>query len=474
MSPPLSPPPDYELRGKKLKIFWEDTLMENSTYQFNFGKSVVDVNEGNANSELIYVFSTGDAIDSLSITGRVLRSSDNKPASAAFAMIYTGTADSLPLTGPPSYFAQTDSLGYFKIRYLPEGEFKIFSLLEENNNYRYDGPPEEIAFLDHTVESSLNDSTDLILLRSFIEKDTVQYIKSQSGTDYGYYEVVFNIPATDPSIQFADPETGRELEAVNYLNTGKDSLRSWVNFPERDNFEEVAVYISDDTTFADTAFWYIEIDPKYREEAKLKASSNTTRSKLDLEKTFSLDFNNPLIEVDTALVFFLEDSVQVYPKQFKRLNLNRKIEVYYPFKASASYIFKARTGAFRGIFGSYSDSISIPFSLQDDEYYGSLTVSVSADSGKFAHSKILHLLDEKNTVVAERTFSEGIKTDFKRLTPGNYSLKIIYDENQNGKWDTGIYRKDIQPEKLVFYPEAIEVRSNWSLDIEWTPSLPFE
>src|SRR5690606_29480459 len=162
VSPPLKKLPEYSLRGKKLIITWSDTLLPNTTYQFNFGQSVVDVNEGNVNTDLVYVFSTGNYIDSLSISGQVVSSTTNVPSQATAVMIYRGEADSLPVTGSPDYFTLTDVEGNFKIKYLPEGDFKIFSLKEESINYIYNGPPEQIGFYDGRVYSSLNDSTDLI------------------------------------------------------------------------------------------------------------------------------------------------------------------------------------------------------------------------------------------------------------------------------------------------------------------------
>lgn len=475
VSPPLKKLPEYALRGKKLLISWEDTLLPNTTYQFNFGQSVVDVNEGNAKSDLIYVFSTGDYIDSLSISGHVVDAKTNTPLPAAAVLIYKGDADSLPTTSPPDYFTVTDANGNFKIRYLPEGDFKIFTLKEENTNYIYNGPPEQIGFYDERVFSSLNDSTDLILMPAFIEKDTTQYIVSQKYTDYGYYEIAFNISTKNPDVQFYDVETEQKLEAVSQINTAKDTIKSWVSLPDRDNFEEAVVYIRDDTTFADTAYWYLETNPKYKEKAELKITSNTTANKLDLEKSLTFDFNNPVVEVDTSLIFFLEDSVQIYPEEFKRLNLNRRISVYYPFKASAKYNFKAKPGAFKDVFGTYSDSVSIAFDLRDSEFYGSLLVAISApENNNESLTKILQVMDSQGKVVAEKTYTSNLKTTFLRMIPGKYKLQVIFDENNNGKWDTGIYHKKIQPEKLSFYPEEIEVRSNWEFEVDWTPTTPFD
>lgn len=464
--------PEYSLRGKKLTLSWEDTLQSNTTYQFNFGKSVVDIHEGNPKSDLIYVFSTGDKIDSLFISGRVIRASDNQPSTASFVMIYTNNLDSLPLTSPPSYFAQTDSSGYFKIRYLPQGDFKVFALKEENTNYIYNGPPEEIGFLDYTVSSGLNDSTAAILLTTFIEKDTIQYVKDEKSTDYGYYELVFNIPTTHPDIRFVDVESGETLESVNVINADKDTLRSWVKFPDRANFEEVAVYFKDGSAFVDTSFWYIETNPKYRKESALTVTANTAQKRLGLTKTFALNFNNPLIEIDTSLIFILEDSVVVQPANIELESTSRKINFFYPFKPESNYLFRAMPGAFRGIFENYSDSLSIAFSLQNTEFYGSLTAQVVLND-TMPYPVILRLLDDKNTELARRTFRFAISAEFKQLKPGKYHLAVIYDRNGNGTWDTGSYRAKRQPEKLSFYPEPIEIRSNWDFEIEWIPRTSY-
>lgn len=470
ISPPLKKLPDYSIRGKRLIVNWQDTLQENATYQFNFGSALVDINEGNPKSDLVYVFSTGDYIDSLMVTGSVVDVLDNNPLPGAAVMLYKGEADSLPITGAPDYYSITDEAGNFKIKYLPEGDFKIFALHEEQKNYMYNGPPEKIGFLEERVLSSLNDTTDLILLRAFIEKDTSQYVVSRKETDFGYYEMAFNIPVEDPEISFMDVETEESLETINLITAGRDTLKSWVMFPDRDNFEEAAVLFRDDTTFIDTAYWYIESNPRYKQKAELKITSNTSRNKIDLEKAFTFDFNNPIIEVDTSLIYLMEDSVRVFPDEFKQHSNNRKMSIPFAFKAASRYSLKADPGAFKDIFGLYSDSLSIQFSLQEEDFYGSLSVTISpADNNDPNETKILQLMDSKGTVISERSYTNQLSFTFKRLSPGKYNLKVIFDKNGNGKWDTGVYRDKVQAEALSIYPEEIEVRSNWEFDVEWTP-----
>lgn len=473
ISPPLKKQPEYKIRGKSLQISWEDTLLANTTYQFNFGKSVVDLNEGNVNPELKFVFSTGSYIDSLFVYGKVINAEDNEPISEAAVMIYTAFDDSLPSTTTPDYFALTDGEGKFQLEYLPEDTFKIFVLSEENNNYLYDGPPEKIAFLEDNIMSSNNDSTAALKFVGFIENDTSQYIASSKGTDYGRYNVVFNVPTENATIRFIKTDTDQQLDAISFLNSKKDSLYNWVSLPKDELTEEVTV-ITTDGEFVDTTFWYIEPDAKYREKAELKVSSNTTRSKLNLSHAFTLRMNNPLVEADTSLIYFLEDSVQVFPTDFERSNLNRTFLVRYPYKADASYIFKADPGAFKDYFGSYNDSISIPFSMQEADFYGDLTIDVTLSEQVMglSETKILQLYTAKNKLLQEIPFTESLSHEFKQLEPGKYIFKVVFDTNGNGEWDTGDYLDGIQPERISIYPEEIQIRSNWDLELEWEPSVP--
>ena len=77
-SPPLKSISEYSLNGKKLTVSWEDTLLDNTTYTVNFGKSILDNNEGNPLDSNVFVFSTGEKIDLSSISGSIANAIDHK------------------------------------------------------------------------------------------------------------------------------------------------------------------------------------------------------------------------------------------------------------------------------------------------------------------------------------------------------------------------------------------------------------
>ena len=59
------------MKGKDSLHLWNEELQEDKTYIFQFGDAIVDVNESNPASDLMVAFSTGNQLDTLSISGSV-------------------------------------------------------------------------------------------------------------------------------------------------------------------------------------------------------------------------------------------------------------------------------------------------------------------------------------------------------------------------------------------------------------------
>ena len=51
------------------------------------------------------------------------------------------------------------------------------------------------------------------------------------------------------------------------------------------------------------------------------------------------------------------------------------------------------------------------------------------------------------------------------IQPGDYEISILFDKNENGKWDTGNYWKKLQPEKIVPRKELFNIRANWENEL---------
>ncbi len=53
-----------------------------------------------------------------------------------------------------------------------------------------------------------------------------------------------------------------------------------------------------------------------------------------------------------------------------------------------------------------------------------------------------------------------------KIPGGVYTLKLFIDENDNGVWNTGSLDGRLFPEKVIYYSEGLNVRSNWETEFE--------
>jgi hypothetical protein len=146
-----SPFVNYNLRNVTVRL--RDTLLPNTTYSINFGNAIRDVNEGNVFKDFTYVFSTGNSIDSASISGKVLLAETGLVDSTISVILYRNLADSAVKTLRPDYLARLDGEGNFRFSYLPEGTFKLYALKDTDGNKYYNNKTEFFGFLGAAVNA---------------------------------------------------------------------------------------------------------------------------------------------------------------------------------------------------------------------------------------------------------------------------------------------------------------------------------
>lgn len=473
VSPPLKYPVEFKLKNKKLQVSWRDTLLENSTYLFQFGKGIVDVNENNPLDSNIFVFSTGPHLDSFELSGKVVDAFDLKPLEEVWVMLYAEDIDSLPLTELPRYFSKTDASGNFSLNYLRPGDYKIFALLGKNGGYLYDTPGEGIAFLAQTV-AALNAADSLstdssYTLKLFVEEDSIQYVKSfvQVGTTGLIVE--FNRAVEGMVIS--------ELTGVEDVNTwtenwslDKDSVTYWFKKPNEYDSLKLRVEIGD---FVDTVFFRKPSSKMGRAKAGKGGKGGNDSKGLTLAATgakqlhykpMRLTSKTPLDRMDKPETFvFIEDNdtIDITPyirKEFYALILD------YPWKQSSKYKLIIPDSLIADRFGLQNDSLIFSFVASRKEDFGQLYFTHSLP--ELGHKYIWQLL-KGDDVVDERIVESTGKVKYEYLPTGNYRIRILYDSNNNGQWDTGYYKGKRQPEDVKYFHESIDVRSNWATEIDW-------
>jgi hypothetical protein len=140
--------------GKKAVVEFNDELLPNTTYTIDFTDAIVDNNEGNPLENFSLSFSTGDQLDTLAVSGKVLSAENLEPAQGIYVGMHTNFDDTAFVKTPFERISRTDSRGRFTVRGLAPGRYKIFALDDKNRDYKYDNPQEAIAFLDSIVVPS--------------------------------------------------------------------------------------------------------------------------------------------------------------------------------------------------------------------------------------------------------------------------------------------------------------------------------
>lgn len=191
------------------------------------------------------------------------------------------------------------------------------------------------------------------------------------------------------------------------------------------------------------------------------------RATVDLNKSIRISSEKPVIDYDSSLIKFykIEDSLEVnQPFILTRDTVKlRRFNIATQWEESMNYKLLVEPGAFTDIYGFFNDTVLMDFRTQKADYYGNIILTVENVNTPL----IVQLLTEKEDIVKEKFISENDNVTFDFLQPKKYLLKVIYDNNNNRKWDTGKYLKKIQPEKVFYYKGDINVRSNWDVDITW-------
>ena len=147
ISPPQQTPPEIKAVGKTLSIVFQDDLQDSTTYTIDFGAAICDYNEKVPLEGYVFAFSTGDHIDSLTISGRVYNAENLNPMSSVLVGIHSNLNDTALNTLPFARVTRSNSEGYFTIHNIRQGDYRLYALNDISRDYIYQ-PGEGLAFQD--------------------------------------------------------------------------------------------------------------------------------------------------------------------------------------------------------------------------------------------------------------------------------------------------------------------------------------
>ena len=487
LSPPLERMPKYKINGKSVVITFESDLDSNKTYTLDLTNAIADNNEGNMYPGFTLVFSTGEKIDSMMVTGIVQDCNTLAPVKGATVMLYKDHADSAVFLSRPDAAVKTDDWGFFCLRNIQDTVYRIYAVFDENNNNKYDPETEKAAFLDTLFRPAImvNDSmpelmkyemTDTISclarnteieLNMFKEKPSKQMIvnKERIGERTAY--ITFMAPyAQIDSLWFKGIPSEKVITQFNQV---QDSLEIWINDPKKqpDTLFLNVKYLKTDTLGLLSTF--TEEIKLVKPKKKVGKSSARDIKKEDTTAVFTLtakpetveqygftmEFKHPVVKsaFDSLTFRYLnprqQESVASYTVEQDTLNLRKyTIRPSVTLQPGYEYFLKVPHRKFMDINGFYNDSTEVKVMLPNDDNLSTLNLSLSNVRNKY----IVDLLSEKrDKVIRSFIIDKDEVLKFPYLKAGKYSIRITEDLNRNGLVDTGILLEHKQPEKVRFY-----------------------
>ncbi|MEN1785885.1 MAG: Ig-like domain-containing protein [Bacteroidota bacterium] len=456
VSPPLKYIPEILPMGgasKFIEITLKDTLLENTTYTINFGQSIVDHNEGNPNSFLTYVFSTGSYIDSLSLSGVVKDAFDREPESFVSVMLYeidSAYNDSTIYKYPPNYLANTgDSLPFFQLQNLKAGSYKLFGVKDAGKNNVFDQRADKVAFLKDTITLPTD---SLYLLTLFKEiPDYAMSVPSYVAKN----KIIFGYTGKGDSINIASlTQLPDSVKTTIRKERDKDTLNYWITPTDIDSI-----------VFTITNQPFKTIDTFTVKTRKLAmdslALSPSHKGKISVEDRFYIATNTPLVQLDTTKIGILDKDSLAVSFTGELDTIANQLAMDFDLLENQKYEMTLLPGALEDFFGMQNDTLSIRLGTGSPADFGNMTLNVTGD---VSYPIIVQLITEKGEIKRELFATEARPFIFNNLDPASYGVRVIFDVNNNQIWDTGHYLKGIQPERVSYYPDIIEVRANWELE----------
>lgn len=462
ISPPMKYFPEIRPQGlptKYIDILIVDTLRENTTYTLNFGQSVQDNNEANPLSFFKYVFSTGDYIDSLQLSGYLKDALLEKPENFITVMLYEADStfnDSTIYKKPPTYITNTlDSLTSFKLENLKPGTYHLLALKDKSNNYLYNQKNDKIAFLNHPVTLPTDSVYALTLFKE------INTFRARRPSQVAKQRFLFGYEGSAENIQIE--LLTQASDSFDYRITkqaDKDTLFYWFKNVSADT---LSFKVYQNESVPDT--FRVALKDFKKDSMIIKQLYSTFQP---LDKPYGFSSEIPLDTFDTTKISVVDQdslpvSFEVYIKDQQNLIID------YPKTESNRYSMLLLPGAFTDFFGNVNDTIKISSRTKSEREYGRLNLNLETVRD---FPIIVQILNGSGKVVIEQTVLNRGTADFRFIDPGTYKIRLVHDKNGNGRWDTGNWFEKRQPEAVEYFEKTLDIRANWDVFEVFVPKLP--
>ncbi|MCQ2068675.1 MAG: Ig-like domain-containing protein [Bacteroidaceae bacterium] len=265
ISPPQIEQPEIKVTGKKIQVELFDSLKPNTTYSIDFADGIADNNEGNPLGDYCFRFSTGEAIDTMEVSGYVLNAEDLEPIKGMTVGLHSDLSDSAFMTKPFERVSRTDASGHFTIRGIAPGTYRIYAVMDMDQSFSYSQRNEKIAWMDSVI----------------VPTSELRYREDTVFTDNGLVDTTMVVPYIQylPNditlLAFTPTPTQQYMTAAERNTHEKFTLRFALPLDSMPkikglNFDESTAYVLQHTARYDTlVFWMKDTAVYYNDTLSL-------------------------------------------------------------------------------------------------------------------------------------------------------------------------------------------------------------
>jgi uncharacterized protein (DUF2141 family) len=435
---------------KPIKGDWVD----NTTYAIYLNRAVKDLNEGN-DSLMIYVFATGNYIDSLTTAVRVVDAYTNKPKKSITVGLYEQELIDDTSRVSPRYVVMTDDTGLAQFSYLQKGPFYAYAFNDKNQNTR------------------LNEGEARGKLTTIIYADTSTEVipeirlMAPRAAKFGVKTNSFIAPATwclgfsktvpeDTRIIFTNPQPEHLL-----WNDKKDSLTVFYAMKSRSGKVELVI---ENINSRDT------ISKKYffKDPEKFNYTTNLEKGSLLIGDTLKIQLIEAINFIDSSQIDVmgkpLGDSVYVSITPIFSKNRADELTLYHSrVFDSIRVTLPAKT--IGGANFSNPEEILLKYTVQPKSKVGTLIIKLDS----IPEFGLLEVHTDKGILVKKIKLEQGVlEYNVIDLQPKTYSFRLLIDTDGDGYWSLGDIFTNQEAERVIWFDSKTQIRANWDVEVKLT------
>ena len=466
ISPIPESPPEVTVNKQELTVKFTSRLLDNTTYVVTIGTGIKDNNAGNKRKEpIVYAFSTGDYLDSLSFNGNVQNAWSGQGEKDFSVLLFP--ADSIRNDSffkvQPAYVAKTDEYGFFRFDFLHEGRYRMLAVKDEDGDYQFSQQKEKIAIYDKGILELDTTKIKVITLKAFYLdeeplrvasarwansntlvlsfKESVKHLRSDSLLGFYLSDSSGNI--TGESFAHQLPEGADNQILLSISKQQCPFILKTKNL--RDTLEnQLDTIIRIDSLLSER---------KYRDRLIVSSRYDPFEGRISISTLWpvALDSSEGISLLDTAgkelKVSVTKTLYQLYlkPEETPDYTITYKLLIDVPTVLGS----EARPDSM--------GPINVKF-LDPDQF---CSINGKIETADSITEWILYLRNDKGSIIQQQT---GSSFDFSYLPAGKYTFWLIDDKDRNGYWTPGDIASGRLPEPIYKDPEPLELSAKWEVE----------